>query len=97
VFTKAGVRPNVVVETSTAASAIAHVVGLERVSHWSNAFSARLAAEPGHHLQSRSSRPWCTTPPSSQRRTKVLSSVAQRFIEYARSTLPPSDDMSQTL
>jgi len=33
----------------------------------------------------------------SQRRTKVLSSVAQRFIEYARSTLPPSDDMSQTL
>ena len=95
VFTKAGVRPNIVVETSTAASAIAHVVAGAGVA-LVNIFP--LDMRPNRAITFKPFEPalvydtaFFATP------DQVLGSTAQRFIEYARSTLPPSDDMSQTL
>lgn len=95
VFTKAGVRPNIVVETSTAASALAHVAegaGVALV----NAFPLVLA--PNRAITFRPFEPalvyetsFFATP------DRVIGSAAQRFIEYARASLPPSDELSQSI
>jgi len=95
VFTKAGVRPNIVVETSNATSAIAHVAqgaGVALV----HAFPVNLLAnraiifkpfEPALVFDTS----FFTTP------DQRLSSTAQRFIEYVRAKMPPSDDLSEAL
>jgi DNA-binding transcriptional LysR family regulator len=95
VFTKAGVRPNIVVETSTAASAIAHVAqgaGVALV----NAFPVNLV--PNRAIAFKPFEPALVYDTSFFATSdRVLSSSAQRFIEYARATLPPSDELSEVL
>jgi DNA-binding transcriptional LysR family regulator len=95
VFTKAGVHPNIVIETSTAASAIEQVAegaGVALV----NAFPVTLL--PSRAIAFKPFEPALVYDTSFfAAPDRVLGSTAQRFIEYARASLPPSDDLSEAL
>lgn len=95
VFTKAGVHPNIVFETSTAASSldlVAEGAGVALV----NAFPVHLLPNP--QVTYRPFEPalsydtaFFTAP------DVVLGSIAQRYTEYVRAALPPSDELSEAL
>lgn len=94
-FTKAGVHANVVVETSTSASAMDHVAegaGVALV----NAFPVNLL--PGRSVVFKPFEPALVYDTSFfAAPDRVLGSTAQRFIEFARASLPPSDELSEAL
>ena len=94
-FTKAGVHPNIVVETSTAASALDYVaagVGLALV----NAFPVNML--PNAAVTFKPFEPALAYDTSFfAAPDKVLGSTAQRFIEYVRASLPASDALTQAL
>jgi DNA-binding transcriptional LysR family regulator len=95
VFTKAGVRPNIILETSTAASAMAHVAEGTGVA-LIHAFPLLLV--PNRSIVFRPFEPTLVYDTSFFTTSdRVIGSSAQRFIEYARSTLPQSDDLSEAL
>jgi DNA-binding transcriptional LysR family regulator len=95
VFTKAGVRPNIVVETSNATSALAHVAegaGVALV----NAFPVNML--PNRAIVFRPFEPALVYDTSFFTVSdRTLGSIAQRFIEYVRAKMPPSDDLSEAL
>lgn len=95
VFTKAGVHPQVVVDTSTAAAAIelvAEGAGVALV----NAFPVILL--PNRAVVFKPFEPALVYDTSFfAAPDRVLGSTAQRFVEYARASLPPSDEWSEAL
>lgn len=95
VFTKAGVNPNIMFETSTAASSldlVAEGVGVALV----NAFPVHLVPNPRvTYLPFEPALSYDTSFFAAP--DPVLSSIAQRYTEYVRAALPPSNDLSEAL
>lgn len=95
IFTKAGVHPNIVFETTTATSSIdlvADGVGVALL----NAFPIHLLPQPKVvYLPFEPALSYETsffTSPG-----PVVDSFAQRYIEYVRASLPPSSELSEVI
>jgi DNA-binding transcriptional LysR family regulator len=95
IFMKASVHPNVVIETSTAASAIEHVAegaGVALV----NAFPVVMLKHP--NVVFRAFEPALTYDTSFfVTSDEIPGSLAQSFMEHVRSILPPSDEFSEAI
>lgn len=95
IFTKAGVRPYVVIETSTAASALDHVAAGAGVA-LVNAFPVVLLQQPD--VVFRLFEPALSYDTSFfVASDEVPGSLEQSFMEHVRSLMPPADEFSEAV